>query len=93
MNEIRIQFQGFHPSSFTQSMVDDMVHELSRQLPIGAMLKAVFKRENKMLTAQVRVLSAAGSLFATARGPHLHDVNRRLLERARRQLNRMRRAR
>lgn len=89
MSEVSIQFQGFHPTEFTRALVDSKLHELQEAAPDGAVVHAVFKRQNRILVASVRILSTAGDLFATARGTHLREVSRRLTERTRRQLRRI----
>ncbi len=88
MNEVLIQYQGFHPTPFTENFLDEKIHELSTQAPRGSTLHAVFRRKNKVLTATIRIMSAAGHFFATAEGLHLREVSRRLNERTRRQLRR-----
>lgn len=88
MNEIMIQFQGFHPTDFTRSYLDSKLSQLYDQAPSGATLRAVFARKNKTFTAHVRILSSAGHFFATANGLHMRDVSRKLRERMRRQLRR-----
>ena len=88
MNEVLIQYQGFHPTPFTENFLDTKIMELHGQAPRGSTLHAVFRRKNKVLTASIRIMSAAGSFFATAQGLHLREVSRRLSERTRRQLRR-----
>lgn len=88
MEDIMIQYQGFHPSEFTKNYLDSKLSELLEQAPYGASVRAVFSRRNKILTANVRIISAAGQFFASAQGEHLRDVSRKLTERVRRRLNR-----
>jgi hypothetical protein len=88
MQDIIIQFQGFHPSEFTRSYLDSKLSDLSAEAPDGSTLRAVFKRRNKMLIAQVRILTHTGMFFVSANGTHLREVTHKLNERARRQLRR-----
>ena len=88
MNEVQIQYQGFHPTPFTESFLDSSLQELCSQAPSGAIIQAVFRRKNKMLIASIRILSATGNFFTQAHGQRLGEVSRRLSERTRRQLRR-----
>lgn len=88
MNEILIQYQGFHPSDFTYSYLDAKLAELHKRAPQGATLRAVFTRKNKSFTANVRILSAAGQFFVSVRGNKMRDVTRKLEERLHKQLRR-----
>jgi len=88
MQEIIIQFQGFHPSEFTRSYLDSKLSELSAEAPHGSTLRAVFKRRDKVLSAQMRILSHTGMFFVSANGTHLREVTHKLSERARRQFRR-----
>ncbi|MGZ3723241.1 MAG: HPF/RaiA family ribosome-associated protein [Bdellovibrionales bacterium] len=88
MEDIMIQYQGFHPSDFTKTYLDSKLSELLDQAPYGSSVRAVFSRKNKQLVANVRIMSAAGQFFATAQGMHMREVSRKLGERVRRQLKR-----
>jgi hypothetical protein len=89
MNDVQIQFQGFHPSPFTEQFLDAKIYEILNQAPPGSVLRAVFRRKDKVLTASVRILSGGDSFFATARGTHLREVGHQLIARMRRQLRRL----
>jgi hypothetical protein len=88
MDQITIQYQGFHPSEFTRYYLDAKLSDLYAQAPRGSTLRAVFTRKNKTLIASVRVMSAAGHFFATARGMKMREVSHKLSDRLRKQLRR-----
>lgn len=88
MNNIQIQYQGFHPSEFTRAFLAAKLSEIQSEAPTGATLKAVFRRRDHLLTASVSILSRAGDFFAHAEGKHLREVCRHLLHRSQRQLER-----
>lgn len=93
MNEVLVQFQGFHPSAFTQNVIDGILYELQSIAPHGSSIRAMFKRKDRILTASLRIMSSAGSFFITAQGPHLREVSQRLQERTIRSLRRRSRRR
>ena len=88
MSELSIQYQGFHPSAFTKEYLDSKLNHLLDQSPYGASMKAVFQRDNECITATLRIMSSAGEFFAIAKGRRLKDVNRRIMNQVRRQLQR-----
>jgi hypothetical protein len=88
MDDILIQYQGFHPSDFTRSYLDSKLSEIYSQAPYGASIRAVFTRKNKVLSAHLRIMSAAGQFFISAQGQHLNDVGQKLAKRVRKQLKR-----
>lgn len=88
MNEPQIQYQNFHPSAFTKQYLDTKLSQVTRRLPTGSSLKAVFTVENGGITATLRIMTAAGEFFAMSKGRFLKDVNRRLMVQIRRQLQR-----
>jgi hypothetical protein len=88
MNEYTIQYQNFHPSTFTKDYLDAKIGGLALRAPLGSVVRAVFTVENGGITATLRVATASGDFFASSKGRFLKDVNRRLLIQARRQINR-----
>lgn len=88
MNDITIQFQGFHPTEFTRAYLDSKIAQLQGQAPFGAQIQALFQRKNKTFTASVRIFSGAGRFFVSARGQHMREVSQRLERRLRKQLKR-----
>jgi len=88
MSELSIQYQGFHPTAFTQEYLDAKLNHLLERSPYGSNMKAIFQREDEGITATVRIMSSAGEFFAIAKGRRLKEVNRRLMNQIRRQLQR-----
>lgn len=82
-----VKFQGFHPSEYTRSYLDEMMSELYEEAPYGATLQATFTRHNEEFKGLVRIHSSAGKFFAVASGPRIKDVTHHLVEQIRRQLN------
>lgn len=87
-HELSIQYQGFHPSSFTKEYLDSKLNHLLARAPSGANMRAIFSREQDGITATLRILSSGGEFFAISKGRRLKDVNRRLMTQIRRQLQR-----
>lgn len=88
MNQCSAQFQGFQPSEFTKTQVDEVLSSLQQQAPYGAALSASFVRENDKLKGTIKVNSAAGRFFAVAEGSRLSEVSRRLMDQMKCQLAR-----
>ena len=57
MNNILIQFQGFHPSDFTRAFWDAQLSQLSAIAPQGATIRAGLMRKGRLFSANVRILS------------------------------------
>lgn len=87
MSDIQVQYQGFHPSAFTEDYLDLKLSDLHDRAPYGSTLRAVFVREGAQLKAQLRITSAAGEFFAVARGPRLREVSRKLISQVGKQLD------
>ncbi len=85
-SEMTIQFNGFHPSTFTQDYLGEMMDELYTESPHGASLQAVFSRQNHLFKARVKINSSGGHFFAVASGRHLKDVTHRITHQIRKQL-------
>jgi hypothetical protein len=88
MDDVFVQFQGFHPSTFTRDFLDlkfDQIHEKS---PYGSTLRAVFVRNGERLKATLRIMSAAGTFVAVSEGQKMRDVSKRLFSQIGRQLER-----
>jgi hypothetical protein len=58
-----IKYQGFHPSEFTKTYLNEKINLLQNEAPMGATLKAAFTRNNQMIKGVVSVYSSAGSIF------------------------------
>ncbi len=82
-----IKYQGFHPSEFTKTYLNEKINLLQNEAPMGATLKAAFTRNNQMIKGVVSVYSSAGRFFAVASGNKLKAVTDKLTEQIRRQTN------
>ncbi len=88
MNDVQIQYQGFHPSEFAEQYLDNLLNQIHDRSPYGSVLRATFTREGERLKAQVRITSAAGEFFAVARGRRLREVGRKAFGQIHKQLER-----
>jgi hypothetical protein len=88
MNNILIQFQGFHPSDFTRAFWNAQLSQLSAVAPQGATIRAGLMRKGRLFSANVRILSSSGHFYASAAGSQMRDVSHRLEMRLRKQLKR-----
>lgn len=93
MNDILIQFQGFHPSEFTRAFWEAQLSALSEMAPHGATIRAGLMRKGKTFSANIRILSSAGHFYASAGGSHMRDVSHKVESRLRKQLRRWKDAR
>lgn len=82
-----IKFQGFHPSEFTKTYLNEKINILKSEVPFGATMKAAFTRNNHVIKGVVSVYSSAGRFFAVASGNKLKSVTDKLTEQIRRQTN------
>jgi len=87
---IDIRYLGFHPSEWTRMYLDDALSSLGQQLPFGAQIRAVIKRQDDMLVANVDILSRWGRCFVPARSNRLKDLCDQLEERVHRHTNKWR---
>lgn len=87
-DDCNIQFQGFHPSDFTRSYLNDKMSALHEETPYGASLKATFSRNDADFKGVVTIHSSAGKFFAVATGRKLKEVTQKLMEQIRKQLDR-----
>lgn len=89
MNEIFVQYQGFHPTEFTRSYLETKLNEIHERAPYGSTLRAVFVRDAKgRIKAQLSVNSVARDFFAVADGRRLRETSRRVLNQIHKQLER-----
>lgn len=86
MENMMIKFQGFHPSDFTLSYLDDKMAHLQEEAPHGAHIEATFTRKDSSFKGIVTIFSPAGKFFAVASGSKLKDVTHKLNEQIRKQL-------
>lgn len=88
MEKCLLQFQGFHPTAFSQSYLSERMQSLLLESPPGSTLKAVFKRKNHLIKGIVTVHSSAGRFFAKSEGLKLKEVTHHINEQIRKQLGR-----
>lgn len=86
MKDLFVQFQGFHPSHFTQSYLNGTLAKLQKAAPAGSTLDAIFSRRDKVFKATVAIHSSVGEFFATASGHRVKEVIRKLMGQLRRQI-------
>jgi ribosome-associated translation inhibitor RaiA len=88
MENMMIKFQGFHPSDFTRSYLDEKLATLQEVAPKGAHMEAVFTRDHSHFKGIVTIFSPAGKFFAVANGTKLKEVTHKINEQIRKQLHR-----
>ncbi|MGZ3774067.1 MAG: hypothetical protein ACXVCY_08700 [Pseudobdellovibrionaceae bacterium] len=88
MEDRYFKFQGFHPSDFTRSYLNDKINALLEESPYGSDLKATFTRQGHLFKGVVTIYSSAGKFFAVASGTKLKEVMQKLVEQIRKQLDR-----
>lgn len=86
MDNPSLKFQGFHPSDFTRSYVDNKIQALHEEAPYGATIKAAFTRKDHLFKGAITIYSSAGKFFAIASGRKFKEVNHKLIEQIRKQL-------
>ncbi len=87
---IDIRYLGFHPSEWTQAYLDDAISALQERLPFGSRIRAVIKRQDKMLVAQIDILSKWGRCFVPARAARITQLCSLVEQKVQRQTNRWR---
>lgn len=87
MDDCLLKIQGFHPTEFTRSYLNDKISAIHDEAPYGSTLKAVFTRRNHLFKGVVTIYSSAGKFFAVASGSRLRDVMHKLTEQIRKQLD------
>lgn len=88
LDNILLKFQGFHPSDFTRSYLNDKMRAIQDGSPYGSNLQATFTRRDHLFKGVVTIYSSAGKFFAVASGTKLKEVTHKLLEQIRKQLDR-----
>jgi ribosome-associated translation inhibitor RaiA len=88
MTNIMIQYQGFHPTAFTQSYIESQLDALLHHAPHGAVMRAIFRRKRNVFAARVHLRSGGGSFFAAASSRHMREAARQIVARVGRQLER-----
>lgn len=83
-----LKFQGFHPSNFTRTYLNDKLSAIYDEAPYGSTLQASFTRKDHTFKGVVTIYSSAGKFFAVASGNKLKEVTGKLIEQIRKQLTR-----
>lgn len=86
MSQKKLKFQGFQPSDFTQTFLEDKLNRILEQAPYGAFLDAVFTRKGPQFKGVVTIYSSAGRFFASSSGTQLKAVSNVLTHQLQRQL-------
>lgn len=87
MEMTNAQFQGFSPPAFVVTYFKDLLETIQNESPHGATVRADIHRRDKDYRVNLQIHSAAGSFFVSAEGARVTELGRKLLVRARRQLN------
>ncbi len=77
-DDIVLNYQGFHPSEFTQDHLVSLIRGLYEKSPSGAKVKASFSQRENLFKGVIKITSSAGSFFAVANGPALNEVSKKL---------------
>lgn len=85
-SDCQLKFQGFHPSSFTRSYLEERMNQLLEEAPDGATLRATFTRDGHSFKGFVAIYSFAGKFISVANGTRLKEVTNSLMKQARRDL-------
>ncbi len=86
ISEMTMSYQGFQPSDFTRSYLEQTMAELYNESPNGSFFQAAFSRQNHIFKARIRINSANGHFFAVASGKKLKDVTHKVAFQIRKQL-------
>jgi hypothetical protein len=86
-DEQQIQYHGFHPSEFIESLINTKMTELLDEAPYGATLKATFTRKENEFKGVVTIYSSAGRFFAAATENNIKEVCQMLVGQMRKKLS------
>lgn len=87
MENSQLKFQGFHPSDFTRTYLDEKMSCLLEEAPYGATLNASFIKKDHLYKGVITINSVRGNFFATATESNLRETSHKLVEQIRRRLN------
>ncbi len=93
MNNMSLNFQGFHPSVFTEKYLKLMLYKLVEESPKNAFLTAHFNRSKSHFKGFVQVMYNGMDLIGSAEGTRLKDVTRVIILQIRRKLIKQRKQR
>lgn len=86
MQQCQIQFQGFHPSSFTKTHIEEICWDILDEAPRGAVLNAVVRRKDHEYSTHITIHSNAGRFFGLARDPKLFQAVRKVFSQVDKQI-------
>jgi ribosome-associated translation inhibitor RaiA len=84
----QIKYQGFHPSDFTESYVEEKLQKLYLESPRDCTLHAVFTRRARDLMAMVSIHSGGREFVARAKAHGLSEVSKKIEAQVKKQLSR-----
>jgi ribosome-associated translation inhibitor RaiA len=87
MDDIKIKFQGFTPSEFTQAYFREVLQRLHEEAPATSFMKATVSKVRDQFRAVVQINSPAGHFFAAATSPKVTDLGQQLVSKMHRQLD------
>lgn len=88
MDDLKIKFQGFTPSEFTQAYFNEVLQRLHEEAPASSFLKATVSKVNDGFRAVVQINSSAGHFVATAHGRKITEIGHQVVSKMHRQLDR-----
>ena len=88
MDDIKIKFQGFSPTEFTQTYFREVFERLHEEAPASSFLKATVSKVNDGFKAVVQINSSAGHFFATSHAHKITELGHDIVAKMHRQLDR-----
>ncbi len=88
MDDIKIKFQGFSPTEFTEAYFNEVLQRLHEEAPASSFIKATVSKVNEGFKAVVQINSSAGQFFATAHARKITDLGHQIVAKMHRQLDR-----
>ena len=93
MSVVKLDYQGFHPSVFTQKYLNFVLNKIVEEAPRKAILHGHFTRHGESFKGFVQILSHGGEFFATAEGERLKEVLKRITLQLRKKMGRQKQRR
>ena len=88
MDDIKIKFQGFSPTEFTQGYFKEVLQRVYDEAPASCYLKATISKVRDGFKAVVTIHSSAGQFFTSAHALRLTEVGHQIVSKMHRQLGR-----
>lgn len=88
MDDVKIKFQGFSPTEFTQTYLNEVLQRIYEEAPASSFVKATVSKVRDGYKAVVHVNSVAGHFFATAHAQRITDLGHQVVSKMHRQLDR-----